>query len=305
MRALAVGFLMSVLGAHAQQRIAHASLGSEQIRIGEQTDLIIEANAAAGAVDWPIVGDTLTQRVAVVRSGRIDTLGDRGILRRSIRITGFDTGYWAIPPLRLTIGGRPAETEPLLLHVVGVPIDANGEPRADKPLIELPFSPLWWLREHGGWFAGAAILAVIAVVIMLLIKRRKPVPKTAPAELAIPLPERVLALLQDLERRRLWQQGEHKAYQSQLTDILRGYVEERFQVPALERTTDELVHELRVSPMLPEQQTLLANMLRAADLVKFAKAIPGPTENEQLMASAIRFVRETAPTNPIAHAPQS
>ncbi|MBK6343000.1 MAG: hypothetical protein IPF41_10550 [Flavobacteriales bacterium] len=99
----------------------------------------------------------------------------------------------------------------------------------------------------------------------------------------------------------LWQQGQHKAYQSRLTDLLRGYIEARYQVPALERTTDELMHELRVRPLEKRAQVLLGNMLHNADMVKFAKALPSPQENEQLMASARRFVMATAETDP-AHA---
>ena len=75
-------------------------------------------------------------------------------------------------------------------------------------------------------------------------------------------------------------------------------------MPALESTTDELLHELRVSPLNTDQQNLLGNMLRLADLVKFAKALPSPQENEQMMANALRFVQETAaPTTD--HAPRS
>ncbi|MBK9196654.1 MAG: hypothetical protein IPO17_17060 [Flavobacteriales bacterium] len=112
-----------------------------------------------------------------------------------------------------------------------------------------------------------------------------------------PLHERVLLQLEALDRERVWQQGDHKSYQSRLTDLLRGYIEERYRVPALERTTDELLHELRVSPLSMEQQSLLANLLRLADMVKFAKALPSPQENEQMMVSAVRFIRETVPTN--------
>jgi hypothetical protein len=78
-----------------------------------------------------------------------------------------------------------------------------------------------------------------------------------------------------------------------VTDTLRGYIEERYSIPALERTTDELLHALRVSPLSPEQYQMLANMLRTADLVKFAKAVPTPSENEQLLQAARDLIRAT------------
>jgi hypothetical protein len=69
----------------------------------------------------------------------------------------------------------------------------------------------------------------------------------------------------------------------------------------LERTTDDLLLELRTSPISPDLQQQLANMLRLADLVKFAKAVPSPTENERMLAGAREFIQATIPTNTESH----
>lgn len=307
MRTLAAIGMVIHLGSVAQDRhMVRAELEQPSMRIGEQVRLRLTAPADGRAVQWPVIGDTLTSRIEVIRSAGPDTAAAEGSGERrstlELTLTAFDTGYWAIPPLRFRIGGTEAETEPLLLHVQGVDIDASGAPRPLKPLIEAPFSPLWWAREHAAWLAGGAAIVALAALILFL-RKRKPAPKQhEEPEAVLPLHEQVLAQLQALDRERLWQMGEHKAYQSRLTDILRGYIEQRYQVPALERTTDELLHELRVSPMGIEHQTLLANLLRAADLVKFAKAVPTPQENEQMMISAVRLVRETAQPMPSSHA---
>ncbi|MFZ1693871.1 MAG: hypothetical protein WAT74_11780 [Flavobacteriales bacterium] len=177
-------------------------------------------------------------------------------------------------------------------------MDAASVPADIKPIHRLPFSPLWWAMQHWTWIAGALATALLVALIVFLVRRkREPAQEAIPQEERVELHQRVLAQLDALERERLWQQGLHKPYQSRLTDLLRGYIEERYEVPALERTTDELLLELRVSPLSSEHQALLGNMLRAADMVKFAKALPGPQENEQLMASARRFVIATASTN--------
>jgi hypothetical protein len=81
--------------------------------------------------------------------------------------------------------------------------------------------------------------------------------------------------------------------------VLRSYVEERFGTPALERTTDELMQALRMGPVQTEPRERLGNLLRLADLVKFAKYTALPGENEQLMASAITFVNETTTTHAV------
>lgn len=291
MRTAAALLLMPLVASAASGQVA-AELSRDAIRIGEQAELRITAPLAA---QWPAIGDTLTGRIEVARRQGPDTLAGDERVELRLAITAFDSGYWAIPPFRFLIGGRPAETAPLLLRVEGYPVAADAEPKDIRPIHELPFSLVWWAREHWRWIAGAAALALLAIAIAALLPRLKRRPAAAQPEAApLPLHERVLAELDAVERERLWQQGLHKAYQSRVTDLLRAYIEERYQVPALERTTDELLAELRMSPLAPDQQALLANLLRGADLVKFAKALPTPQENEQLMAAARRFVADTA-----------
>ena len=113
----------------------------------------------------------------------------------------------------------------------------------------------------------------------------------------------VLEALDEVERRKLWQQGQVKEHHSAVTDILRGYIEERYQVPALESTTDDLLGILRTSSMTTSQREQLANLLRMADMVKFAKWTPLPAENEHVLAGAIKLVHQTADTP--ADAPKS
>jgi len=73
-------------------------------------------------------------------------------------------------------------------------------------------------------------------------------------------------------------------------------------VPALERTTDELLGELRVSSMTRDAQERLGNLLRLADLVKFAKYTALPAENEQALRTARELVMRTRPQP--SHAPR-
>ena len=111
---------------------------------------------------------------------------------------------------------------------------------------------------------------------------------------------RTLLALEALQQKKLWEQDRTKDYYIELTDILRSYIEERYGIPALEQTTDELLAGLRLSSMPTAPREQLAQLLRLADMVKFAKWKALPTENEQVMASAIRLVQETADTRPDA-----
>jgi len=106
---------------------------------------------------------------------------------------------------------------------------------------------------------------------------------------------RALTALDTLEREQLWQKGRVKEYHSNITGIIRGYFEERFKLPALELTTTEQIQQLeKVSTsenILVETNQFLNN----ADLVKFAKFIPLPSVNEEMMKQAKDIVNKTIP----------
>lgn len=278
------------------------------IRIGEQAHLHVEVSyPAAVSVIWPTLADTLNNHLEVVKDSGVDTANGTGGLMRQVRtltITSFDSGMWAIPPLRFFVNGTPVDTRSLLLEVRTVQVDTTKSVRDIKGIYELPFSLAYWIREHLHWIgAGMAALAILVAGIYLLLRKRPPHAAPVVPAVVLPLHERILAEMHRLEKERIWQQGDHKGYHSRITDLLRGYIEERFRVPALESTTDELLKELRVSPLNSDQRGQLENMLRLADMVKFAKALPSPQENEQMMAGALRFVQETAARpNPVDHA---
>lgn len=283
-----------------------AKLDTAVIRIGEQAtlQLSIELHTSAINVEWPAIGDTLQRYVEIVDPGKVDTVNKDGSIQltRNIKITSFDTGYWAIAPLTFKIGDQKRSTDPLLVTVRPVELPSDPKLHDIKPIHDLPFNLISWVRRHWYWIAALVVLVIgILALIRWWKKRRTAVPATSAPGPVLPLHEQFLQELGHLEKERLWQKGLHKEYHSRLTDLLRQYIEERYHVPALERTTDELLHELRVTALDSDQRTSLRNMLRSSDLVKFAKALPSPAENEQMMTGAIRFINTTAQTQMPQH----
>ena len=89
-----------------------------------------------------------------------------------------------------------------------------------------------------------------------------------------------------------------KEYHSNITGIIRGYFEERFNLPALELTTSEQMQQLKRVPSAENILSITNEFLNNADLVKFAKFIPLPSVNEAMMKQAKEIVNSTIPKEP-------
>jgi hypothetical protein len=113
-------------------------------------------------------------------------------------------------------------------------------------------------------------------------------------ELLRPADEVALEKLDIIKEQKIWKEGKHKEYHTQLTDVIREYVSRRYEINSTEKTSDETLRALK--PMFRDQRELflrLEKMLQVADLVKFAKWHTTPDENEQGLLTAYEFVNET------------
>ena len=154
--------------------------------------------------------------------------------------------------------------------------------------------------EFGGYLGIAVAVALLfAGVIYLLVRymhkrgrRISDLFKPAP-----PVPAHIVAIeaLEKLRNEKLWQNNKHKLYYSGLSDILRSYLAGRFEVSAMEMTTDEIADALHNIDIEQKQKMNLLAVLRDADLVKFAKATPEAEENELAWSKAFYFVESTKP----------
>jgi hypothetical protein len=144
---------------------------------------------------------------------------------------------------------------------------------------------------------GAIALIIFGLLMWLVVwlvirhlRSRSVMPRPTPK-----IPPHVVAnkALVELGHRKLWQKGKVKAYYTALTSILRTYISGRWDVGALEMTSDEIIAALRDVEMPTASRTDLITILRTADMVKFAKAEPEAEENEESINRALYFVENT------------
>ena len=155
------------------------------------------------------------------------------------------------------------------------------------------------------WLIIAGLVALLAIGLLIYFTRQKKQMIPPPPPPPEPLHIRALQALDELEKEDLWQKGAVKEYYVRLTDILRSYIEARFGIPAMERTTDELAGIARRHAGLAAQADRIYQILFTADFAKFARAQPLPTEHLAAMQSTRDFITATIPTPPPATPEQS
>jgi hypothetical protein len=171
-----------------------------------------------------------------------------------------------------------------------VEVDTTQDIKDVKPPLSIP---LTW-AEVALYTAIALLVAAAAFFSYRYWKKRK---SKKPAEVYIPPPRpaHVVALhrLAILKEKKLWQKGLIKEYYSEITEILRYYVELRFHLRALEHTTDEILEGLTLYHLPQDVIAGVERILRRADLVKFAKYQPEIPEHEEMMSVAYDIVEKT------------
>ena len=278
---------------------AEARLDSARMLIGDQTRLHLSVSGKTlPSLLLPQPCDTCLTGLEIIKRLPADTQhnGNGTIISQDWILTGFDSGRFEIPPFAIfgTDSNLLAVTDPLWLEVNTIPVDTN---LAIKDIKEPLQAPLTW-KEIGFFIglgiAGLAVLVGIFFLIHRLLKRKKQpadVKRRKPEE-----PAHVIALraLEELRLKKLWQEGRHKQYHSELSDILRNYMYNRWDIPAMEMVSDEVLGALE---RLHTEKGLLSQLqtaLRTADSVKFAKACPLPDENSQAFQAVYDFVKATA-----------
>lgn len=149
-----------------------------------------------------------------------------------------------------------------------------------------------------------AILLVVAVIFASIYfyklwkKNRGLNIKDIFSKPEIVLPAHILALnrFEELRLKRLCQNGRNKEYYSELSDILREYLFNRFNLTAIEMTTDEILSSINSFEEIDDNSIgLLDYVLKSSDLVKFAKYIPDNFIDDKCLKNAISFVNNTKP----------
>lgn len=289
--------------AAAQDRQVTAKLDRSTIRIGDQVKLHLTVfQQKKEQVVFPVLADTLSSKVQVLTSSKTDTIIDKNdqnniTVTKSYLITSFDGGQYTIAPFKFIKGKDTLKTDELHLDVASVKVDTTKSIYDIKQPLTVSYSFWDWLRDNWHVIVFTLIaVALIGGVIYYFYKRAKNKPVVEVPKPVIPIHTLALNKLNVLRDKKLWQQGEVKEYYIELTDVIREYLEKRYLIKTQEKTTDEIFKSLSNADIEAESKKMLFELLRNADLVKFAKGNPVALENEQSMVNAVDLVKKTQKT---------
>jgi hypothetical protein len=282
----------------AQVVTVEAKIDSLQILIGEQAKIQLQVSMdSKQKASFPHFTDTLVGGVEIVEVSEVDTqyLNDkqRLLLTQEYTITSFDSALYYLPPLSVMVNDKEYKSKALALKVYSIPVDTLNPDQffGQKTIISVPF--IWedWKGVVGFSSLNMLLLALLAYLIVRICDN-KPIMRRVKVEPK--LPPHVLAMkhIEKVKEEKSWQQDQPKEYYTELTDIIRTYIKDRFGFNALEMTSSEIINKLME---MKEKDDLneLKSLFQTADLVKFAKHNPLINENDANLIHAIEFINET------------
>lgn len=304
-------FLLATIVVRGQGIKVTAALDSINILMGKLSELHIEVvkdksqqgdltlfkqnNSSSPYVT--VCGDS----VELSRSFKTDTVeigSGRIQINYAIPMQVFDSGTYRLPSFVYVSGWDSAFSNQVSFNIVPVNVTADDpisgftnvfEPEGKRFYDALPdfIFDFWWIF----------ILVVAAIIAFLWgynkYKSAGGIKMLVPQKVETPY-ESAIRQLAELKARKLWEQGMEKEYFTELTDILRVYLERRFGIYAMEMTTKQIIDTLKESDV-KDKRSYIHEILKIADFVKFAKVRPLPADNISAFDNAVKFVEETKP----------
>lgn len=297
MRKYIVIFILLILAvvSHAQVQVT-ASVDSTKILIGGRSHYFITVYAPKGTkISFPEFNNKkeIVSDVEVL-SAKSDTADANGKvrIRRIYTITAWDAKRYTIPAQKVIVDGATKTTGNVALDVQAVPIDTvKSTPMPPDDIQKVPFS---W----GEWVPVilVIVLALILICIVFYLYRILCHKKNG----RTPKNTRVLSYYEQAKHdlseiaanKRLY--AEQKAYYTDVTNVLRKYISQRYNINALEMTSHEILESMKDVCDVSE----LKVVFNTADLVKFAKYSTDANDMTYYLDSIVHFIDSTKVEEP-------
>jgi hypothetical protein len=251
-----------------------------QILLGEQIAVTLEASAQQASnvqLVWFNIPDTINHLETVEKSS-IDTNFKNGLMtmKQTFMLTGFDSGHWVFPAMALSYTDangkmQTVNTDSIPVDVLPADVSKLNDYHDIKEIIEVPNADQLYIIIA---IAALTLLSLIAVIYFL--RKKLPQKVAIPSVIAGRNPfDWSMEEFGKLKKQKFNSDAEVKLAYSQLDEVYRTYVQEKFGVHALQQTSGELLQQLQQTKLVNEDIQQYASTVRLIDVVKFAKYLPG------------------------------
>jgi len=253
---------------YSQENPVSIQIDTTYIRIGEQIQLKISVNETTNVVFPTLKLDSL-RKVEVVEVLPTDTLKNR--LEKKYLLTSFDSGVYVIPQQTVLVNNKRFFTDSLMVNVATIKVDTTKQKMF--PIKAIQREPktfddykhlFWWLIP---------IFVLLAIILYFIFRKKKE--KEVPKVYVAPIQE-ALQRLKELDEKHLLEQNKIKIYYSELTDIVRTYIEKDISIPALESTTNELIETIKdfnESSKLGISKETLHQLLKKSKVIEICRSV--------------------------------
>ena len=268
-----------IFGVVPFQNIPEVNSGvvSSTIKIGEQINFFINIEVdSIQRIEFPDKLQISPLELLEIFPTDTQKIKNRYLLTKRYSLIQFDSGHYKIPPQRILVNGFSKLSESVDIDVKDIAVDT-----LKQKLFQI--KPLNLVKKSYNYLIKKVVIGVLITIILigltyLIVVYQK---KISDRKKAIPPFEKAIKALKELEKRDPKIQEDFKKYYSELTEVVRRYLQEEVNIDALESTSDQLLLKLEIykkDGKLDLEETTIKNLktvLKTADLVKFARSIPG------------------------------
>lgn len=300
----------STITTSAQQGKGHAYLQPDSIVIGDQVRMTLKVVLPKGSclLKMPEVPDTF-QLIEVLQRGTLDSVVNQNETEyfQEFVVTSFDSGYYALPKWWASIyNGNTATQDSIAIQPTYLYVNTIAEVDTSKPFkpifeIDAPAAPDLWtkvregVRKYWPWILGGLIgLLILLVMAYFIWKKRKNTRR-----ILVETPhQKASRRIRELEASSFWINGQYKEYYTELSDLIKTYLEEVCKIQAQEMTTRDLLRTVKKHSDWRRIHGELRAILEHADLTKFAKSVPTEQDKDDDIRNAYKIIKALTPTQP-------
>ena len=297
--------IFSVLTMFSQR----AYFDKKEITVGDRADLTLEISGDAGKnIQFPVFDKELIPGVEIVNQSAVHKDKKDNFLKQTITVTAFDDSLFLIKGLKFIVDGDTLTSNPVKLKVNYFKPDSAFISKIDttqkfkiadiKAPKDAPMTFKEFMHRFGLYISVILFLTILIFFIIRYIRKRKidNKPLFIKEKPKIPAHVKAIERLNKLKKKNLHKKDDLKPFYTEMSNIIRAYTEERFNIPAPEQVTSEIIENFEQTDYASDDlKNKLRELLSLSDTVKFAKNKPDEYENEIMFEYAYNFIEKTKP----------